>query len=400
MSAWRTGNTFWLHDAQTDIIESNRRFIAGIAGTGGGKTAIGPVWLMDRIAEHPRGMWLVIAPTYPIMARATAPTLVTAFADTKLEGWYIPSRNQYRLPDGGKIWFVSADRPQGLEGGQFNGVWIDEAGQISYDAWVAIQARVGQKQGRALLTTTPYGLNWLYKKFYKPFLAGDNDYYVRQWPSHLNPVYPREEYDRMKRTLSPQRAAMRYDGEFVKLAGLVYPNLEDCFCEPYDPPPGRLVGGIDFGWTNPFCALGATRYIDDDGQDVLYIWYERYKRNVSLVDHAAALPEGLTWWADPSRPDSIADLRRGGHTVRGAYNDIMLGVDAVNSRINTGRLRISNQCRALKAELEQYRYPEKDEEVFGEKPIDEFNHACDAVRYLTLGLDRRERRSQKKGEAA
>lgn len=388
---------YLLHEAQAEVMRADARFKAAIAGTGGGKTALGPIWLLSEIHRvmGERDVWaepimgLIVAPTYQIMARATAPTLVTMLAGTDLEGRYVESKNRYYLPYGlGVIWMLSADSPLGLEGGQFDFCWIDEGGQLKYEAWIAIQGRLGQKQAPCLITTTPYGCNWLYHELFKRWLRGDDDYYVRQWSSKSNPAYPKAEYDRAKRSMSKERAAMRYDGQFVRLAGLVYPDLESCVVEASAPPKGKLVGGVDFGWNNPFSALGGTLYIDDKGRDVLYVWYERYKRHCTVDDHAVALPKGHMWWGDPSRPDSIAAIRKGGHKVRKAPNDIQLGIDAVNGRIYTQRLKISSACRAVIAEAEEYHYPEKDDQSVGEKPVDTFNHALDALRYLVFGMDK------------
>jgi len=389
---------YHLHDGQWDVMYQTprgagtpvlreNRFCLACAGTGEGKTALGPLWLAERVRRKPEGLWLIVAPSYSIMARATAPMLVNTFQYTELEGRFIESRNQYRLPNGGVIWLLSADRPYSLEAGQFDGCWIDEGGQMKRDAWTAIQARIGMHEGHCLITTTPYGLNWLYTDFYRRFLEGDKTYYCRQWPSISNPAYSQNEYDRMHASLSPQRAAMRYDGKFVRMAGLVYPDAEAVFVDHEDPPPGRLIGGMDFGWANPFCALAGTMYVDEQGNNTIYVWYERYRPMTVMEDHAAALPVGVTWYGDPSRPDSIYKIKRANHTIRQAKNDVMLGIDAVNSRINNRTLVISNRCRALRAELQEYRYPEKDEELFGEKPVDEFNHACDALRYMILSVD-------------
>jgi phage terminase large subunit len=391
---------FRLHAGQRDVLMHPARFKGALAGTGGGKTVLGPIWLMREIkrcideGKVGKILMFVVAPTYPILARATAPTLVATFQDTDLEGRYVPSQNRYYLPHGlGVIWLLSADNPQGLEGGQADAIWVDEGGQLRYEAWLVLRSRTGQKQSPILITTTPYGTNWLYHVFYKNFLAGDPDYYVRQWSSITNPAYPKAEYDAAKASMSPQRAAMRYDGEFVRLAGLVYPELADCILEEHVDPAlysdGRRIGGIDWGWQNPFCALGATLFVNELGEDVLYVHYERYKRSTGLAEHAAALPAEHEWFADPSEPSSIHELRRAGIAVRKADNSIVVGVDAVSARICTRRLVISPRCKALIAEAEMYRYPERDDEPYGEKPIDENNHAMDALRYMVLGADKR-----------
>ncbi|MFO0929145.1 MAG: hypothetical protein U0736_19335 [Gemmataceae bacterium] len=45
---------------------------------------------------------------------------------------------------------------------------------------------------------------------------------------------------------------------------------------------GRRVGGIDFGWRNPFAAVWGTL----DADDVLWLTGERYCSRTPLHDHA------------------------------------------------------------------------------------------------------------------
>ena len=380
---------FPLHAGQSDILRSTARFRLASAGTGGGKTACGPLWMMDQIKQTPKGKWLVVAPTYSIMTRETAPTMVSTFANTDFEGRYVESRNRYYLPDGGMIWLISADRSTSLEGGQFDGAWIDEGGQIKFSSWVSIQGRLGMKRAPALITTTPYSLNWLYYEFYKRWQRGDPEYFVRQWSSIMNPRYSREEFTRVCGSMSAGRLGMRYMGQFVRFGGIVYPDFEAAVVDPFEPPPGRLIGGIDFGWGSPFAALAGTVFKQPDGTEVIYIWYERYKTQTLIEDHALALPKDVLWYCDPSRPDSIRQLKKAGCWARAGNNNIMHGIDAVNGRIYHRKILISRNCRALAAEASEYRFPEIDaeDEKYAEKPIDEFNHALDALRYMVMAVD-------------
>ena len=138
--------------------------------------------------------------------------------------------------------------------------------------------------------------------------------------------------------------------------------------------------------------LAGTLYVEDDGVgDVLYVWYERYKRFTGMAAHSAAIPFGHEYGCDPSRPDSIVELRSAGHSARGANNSIDLGIDAVTTRMNTGRLKISSRCRALFAEAQDYAYPEDpngEGDTKGEKPKG-LDHALDALRYMVMHVDAR-----------
>ncbi len=180
---------------------------------------------------------------------------------------------------------------------------------------------------------------------------------------------------------------------------VVWTGLESC-------PTGRGVGGIDFGWRNPFAALAGVL----DRDDVLWIDWERYLRETPLHEHAAALrraarrqPAGTVWYADPAGRTEIEELRASGLTVRRADNDIRLGIAATAARLRTGRLKVHGPaCPNLLAEARLYRYPSGAERAsIHENPVDEHNHALGALRYLIAALDARFiARLRKRPEAA
>src|SRR5262249_6283072 len=144
------------------------------------------------------------------------------------------------------------------------------------------------------------------------------------------------------------------------------------------------VGGIDFGWRNPFAAVWGV--LDHD--DVLWITHERYARETPLSDHAAALPKDVVWHADPAGRTEIEELHRAGFTVKRGDNSIRRGIALVTARIRTGRLRVSPNCVNLIAEARLYRYPTALERAtLGENPIDADNHALAALRYLASRFD-------------
>jgi hypothetical protein len=98
--------------------------------------------------------------------------------------------------------------------------------------------------------------------------------------------------------------------------GLVYPEFRDCVIDEWSVgrafqpgqaagpdsnvrPTGRLVGGIDFGWGNPFAALHGV--LDHD--DVLWIGWERYLRETpSPTSAPSSASSPLTATTTPSLP--------------------------------------------------------------------------------------------------
>ncbi len=208
------------------------------------------------------------------------------------------------------------------------------------------------------------------------------------------------------RALGPEWTAQEYECSFVSMHGLVYPDFAVAVVEESPSgtadipvgservptgmsavPSGRRVGGIDFGWRNPFAAVWGVL----DRDDVLWITGERYLRQTPLHDHAAALKAlgSVTWFADPAGRTEIEELRAAGLAVRAGDNDVRPGIAAVSARLRTSRLKVhGGACPNLLAEARLYRYPtDAERHLHGENPVDADNHALAALRYLVSRID-------------
>jgi hypothetical protein len=187
---------------------------------------------------------------------------------------------------------------------------------------------------------------------------------------------------------TPVERARLLDGDWdVVNEGLVYPDFGRCVDEREAWPKqitGTDIGGIDWGWNNPFAAVLGTL----DRDDVLWLHWERYGSRITLGDHARALPRReVRWWADPAGADQIAELRRHGHDVVASTHTgqqpLQHGIDLVTQRIRSGRLRVRGDLGHLIDEAGKYRYDKQTE-----RPLDQDNHALAALRYLITAIDR------------
>ena len=151
----------------------------------------------------------------------------------------------------------------------------------------------------------------------------------------------------------------------------------------YRPPDHRRSR---FGFRNPFAAVWGTLGTNN----TLYLTGEHYSREKPLSHHAAHLPPGVTWYADPAGANEIAELRCAGFKVHRGKNNLRPGIAAVRARLEAGALRLlSGRCPNLLAESGLYRYGTAAEGLGSETPVDEHNHALAALRYLITGLDTR-----------
>jgi hypothetical protein len=174
-----------------------------------------------------------------------------------------------------------------------------------------------------------------------------------------------------------------YCCSFEALEGLVYTDFAQCVVQANPPNGGRWVGGMDFGLRNPFAAIWGIL----DRDDVLWIFGEHYSRERTLAHHVQRLPKGVLWHGDPQGAREMVELRSAGVLVRKGENDVPTGIQAVRSRLETGRLKIlSGTCPNLLWEAGLYRY---DPDEASERPIKENDHALDALRYLISSIDKR-----------
>ncbi len=264
---------------------------------------------------------------------------------------------------------------------------LDEAAHIPDRLYRSVRPMLAVSQGRLVALSTPFGRRgW----FYEEWEGGGPWKRVRvTWRDcpRITADFIAEE----TRSMGAAWVAQEYECSFNSREGLVYPDFMGAAPRdwPAPPPRGRGVGGIDFGWRNPFAALAGVL----DRDDVLWIDWERYLSQTPLHEHAAALRArpGVVWYADPAGATEIAELRAAGLTVRRADNDIRLGIAATAARLRTGRLKVHGPaCPNLLTEARLYRYPSATERAaINENPVDEHNHALGALRYLIAALDAR-----------
>jgi len=390
--------TVELNEGQSVALNTDARFVALIAGTGGGKTFFGPIWLYNEISKYPGDDWMVVAPTHSMLRRTTRRDFLKFFSGTQLEGTFKEVKGVYELPCGGNVYFCSANNPNTLEGGQIRGAWLDEAGQMVRWTWVVIQARLGLKQGRCLVTTTPYGMNWLFHEYYKqaevhtiPIGGGATktqsataaEFFAVQFPSILNPHYHTAEFERMKTQLTESEFRMRYMGTFEQLSGLVYPFFRTCVAPQFTYATKReddVIGGIDPGWSDKFACITSVY----GGDSVLHLRRELYQSQKVLREIAMHLDRSSRYYCDPAARREIEELSDLGIDVRPGTNDVRPGIMKVNEYIMDLRLDIPEELFPnLISEADFYVF-----EQGKDKPSDKTpHHLLDALRYMVMGLE-------------
>lgn len=387
----------YLHAKQEQAIYSPKRVIIMCAGIQGGKTTSGSVWMRKRVSTMTASdtNFLITAPTVKIFNQSTEPAFLKMFNGM---GKYNKSEHVFEMNRNRRIFLRSLHEPDSIEGmTNVEGIWADELGKCNLKAWTNIEGRSAFRMCPIFGTTTPYALNWLWKDIYKPWKAGKrDDVEFIQFASIDNPHFPKKEYARQEALLDPRVFAMKYKGQFERMAGLVYPDFDDVnnYEEPFSPNPRDyfLCAGIDFGFTNPFAVAVCAMHRK---QPRFYQIGEFYKSGMLLDDMTALLRKfqeriGVEiFYADSEDPRTIADLRARGINIHAATKgpgSVKNGISGLGELIRTREFKIfRGKCPHTEDEFATYHYPEDkgDESNQDENPVKSNDHIMNSLSYVT-----------------
>jgi len=308
-------------------------------------------------------------------------------------------RQSYAYRNGSAIVLGGLDNAERLYSTEWDVAWLNEAAEdgiteAEYESlrralrsWrVPWQALIGD-------CNPSYESHWLNQRC----LAGRSRRIVTR---HADNPSLRPEYIEALAGLTGWRRARLFEGRWANAEGAVY----DCFageCDPIEiPRDWPRVGAVDFGYRNPFSAIWLAH---DRANDTMHVYRQLYGAGVIVEDWAGELRRRC---ADDSVEAVVCDhdaedratLSRHGVANVAAWKSIRPGIEDVYQRIESGRLlvhrgsllphsshgelRNDGKPGGLAEELARYSWPDgKRGRGESELPVDQDNHACDALRY-------------------
>lgn len=193
--------------------------------------------------------------------------------------------------------------------------------------------------------------------------------------------------ENMKRT-NPTRWKIEALGDFVSLDKLVFHNytVEDF---NHADIQGELLVGMDFGFINDVSTIVAS--ILDEANGRIYIfkeWGATGKTNDELAKIISSLGFSKSVIvADAAEQKSIEEIKRLGITrikpcVKGP-DSIIHGIQ----KLQNYEIIVHPSCDEMICEFENYAWQKNKDGEYINKPIDSFNHYCDALRYSLQCVD-------------
>ena len=296
------------------------------------------------------------------------------------------------LPSGSTLLFKGlddAERIKSIVG--ITDVWIEEATELIEEDFDQLDLRLRARASdlQMFVSFNPISkVNYVYRKWFSENAAPGEDTLIVKTTYKDNRFLPEEYIKSLEKKIhtNPTYYKIYALGEFCSLDKLVYNNWKVEYFEP--PTDGKLVVGLDFGFTNDPTAIVASIVKDDD----LFIFKEYTgtgKTNQQIADIITNMGfSKSTIIADSAEPKSVAEIRRCGiQRIRESQkgkDSIIHGIQ----RLQGYNMHVHPSCENIITELENYSWiKDKATGEYTNKPIDMFNHSLDALRYSLQALD-------------
>lgn len=229
---------------QRTFLESEAIRRSFVGGIGSGKTYAGTIaaWNMP-----PGSTGMVLAPTYVMLRDATLRTFLDLSRQAGILREFVKSEMRAVLKGDRQVLFRSADDPDRLRGPNLGWFWLDEAAMMTRQVWLIMIGRLRLSPGKAWLTTTPRGRDWIYKAFREERRDG---YDLIRADSRSNTYLPSEFVGELLATYEHDFARQEVAGEFIDDAfGQLIPDDWIDRVPLYDRPArkGHAFGGLDLG---------------------------------------------------------------------------------------------------------------------------------------------------------
>ena len=353
--------------------------------------------IIYNMMKYDQSNTLVVRKTYRTLKDSCFTDLKWATKRLEVENlWefkYSPLEATY-LRTGQKILFRGLDDPLKVtsitvEYGYLCWAWLEESYEITSEKDFdtldeSIRGELPPHLWKQwMITFNPWNEHhWLKKRFFDAendpdILAITTNYKCNEWLDDADLRL----FENMKKN-NPRRYQVAGLGNWGIVDGLVYENWKEEEYTLDQVVNCDSVDGIDFGYTNDPAAV-FIGFIDTEHKK-LYVWNEVYKKGLSnkrLYEEIESLHyQKKSYTADCAEPKSIDELRGYGLRVEKSQkgkDSIMHGIQYIQDF----EIIIHPRCVNFITEIGNYTW---DEDRLGNKinrPIDDFNHLMDAMRY-------------------
>ena len=318
--------------------------------------------------------------------RAGMPSIKrTVYRDFKnvmlsLGWWNDKSMNKseyvYTFPNGSWIEFFSTDNEQKVRGSKRKILFVNEANELSFIEWQQLQMRTTE------FSIIDYNPSFSEEHWINQVNEEKNTYWFISTYKD-NPFLEQKVIDEIEslKWKNPSLWRIYGLGQRAIVEGLIFENV---VVSDYIPVEARRRKwyGIDLGYTNDptaivmVCVYGNDMYIDEVCYQTKMLSDDIIKACKDVRD----APEFICESADPRLIDEIYNAGVDIKAVQKFPGSIKAGI----MKMQQYRIHITSRSTNIRKEFNNYTWRQDKEGKWLNEPIDCYNHAIDACRYVVL----------------
>ena len=368
--------------------QATKRFVVNIGGSRSTKTySILQLLIVKALSSDEPLLISIVRKSFPSLRISVMRDFFQILKELDLyeDERYNATEKSYMLGNS-TIEFFSIDDAQKRRGTKRNILYINEANELSWEDFFQLQIRTTDQ---IFMDFNPSEFFW-----YNEQLEPRDDIEVIRSTYRDNPYLNADQIKEIERL---QHTDYQYYqiyalGEFAGDIDLVY---QHSIVDDIPTDEAKLVAlGMDWGYSNdPTTLVEVWRKGDE-----IYLNEMLYDINLTNSDIAKKMEEAgvdryMEVIADSAEPKSIEELKRMGYNIKPASK----GPDSINNGIDIlkrFKINVTRESTNLIQEFRRYKWiTDKDGNKLN-KPIDQWNHALDAVRYVALNKLREEKKGR------
>ena len=277
----------------------------------------------------------------------------------------------YTFETGSQIEFFSSDNGDKLRGGRRDRCFINEANNVTLDAFDQLEVRTKEY---IYLDWNPTNTFWFYDEILNNRTEDTNHITLTYLD---NEALSQEIIDSIESRKNRTQWWKVYGmGQLGEVEGKVYTGWQQIDEIPHEAK--KIGRGLDFGYSNDPTAATDIYYYNGG-----YIFDELiYRKGMHNSEIATALKEGdILTVADSAEPKSIDEIKSYGITIVGAEK----GKDSVNHGVQImqdQQISVTRRSHNIWREYMNYLWDKDKAGTMLNKPEKGFDHALDGIRYF------------------
>ena len=287
----------------------------------------------------------------------------------------------YTYPNGAKLEFFSADKPDKVLGPARKRLFLNEANHLSYDTYRQLAVRTS---GIIFIDYNPSSICWIQKK-----IEPKTNCVLIKSTYKDNPFLTDQQIKEIEDNKDDKNWWKVFGlGEDGTLDGLVYEfDQVDVMPEHKEMDNLTELYGMDFGFTNDPTAV--VHILADKRKKEMWVeevCYQTHMLNSDIVEKLRdkGVQPKAEIYADCAEPKSIADIKKGGFNVLACDKDAPVKSDKLKFQLlwmQGWKIHVTKESLNLIEELRNYTWKKNKDGETTNEPIDNFNHLLDAMRY-------------------